>query len=81
MENFIFGTILIIAGFIIVRMAHQPPTKRPLIFNSVVLTTLMPTVLIIGGLLLSLKNGWYFPIIAFLIASFTAEIIRKLIWH
>lgn len=81
MENFIFGTILIIIGFIIVRMAHQPPIKRPLVFNSVILTTLMPTVLIIGGLWLSFKVGWYFAIIAFLIGIFTADIIRKLIWR
>ena len=81
MENFIFGTILIIAGFVIVRMASQPPMRRSLIFDSLVFTTLIPTILIIGGLWISFKAGWYFSIIAFLIAIFTADIIRKLIWR
>ncbi len=81
MGNLIIGFILVTAGFIIVRMAHQPATKRPLLFNSVVLTSIIPTILIIGGLYLCFMVQWYFAIIVFFTAPLVAEIIRKLIWH
>jgi len=80
MENFILGTILMIVGFVMVRMLKPlgSASMRPLIVsNHPLIFNVMPTILIISGLWLSFTVGWYFPIIAIIIAPFIATLIRK----
>lgn len=81
MANLVIGFILYTIGIIILRMAHQPAINRPLMFNSVVLASIIPTILIIGGLYLCFTVQWYFAIIVFFTAPLVAEIIRKSIWR